>query len=352
MNPFLLDAVARRVPAVFGTDLVVKEKSNPSEILLNGWELGKCIHEAALRYRSPLAFPYMDLKVEKEFLLHLLGIHGEQADTFQFDGNLGNEIVQRVRQQVHGAETARMRANCDAIRYIGHETDYQPIGLAIGPYSLMTKLFPEPITPVYLSSMGVQASEDLQVQSIELALEISTTAIERSVALQLQAGAKAIVICEPAANKVFISPDTLTEEPGDVFDRYVISFNKRIAQLIASAGADLFFHNCGELTGLMIKKMCGLKPAVLSLGSSRKLWEDAAFVDRDIILFGNLPTKQFFLEEAISSDQVEAMTNDLYSKMEETGHLFICGSECDVLLVEGYEHIIHNKLMRLVTCCR
>ena len=72
---------------------------------------------------------------------------------------------------------------------------------------------------------------------------------------------------------------------------------------------------------------------MLSLGSSRRLWEDAAIVPPDVVLFGNLPTKHFYSDTTMPLDRVREMTRELVGRMGETGHPFILGSECDVLHV-------------------
>jgi hypothetical protein len=87
-----------------------------------------------------------------------------------------------------------------------------------------------------------------------------------------------------------------------------------------------------------------VRPAVLSLGSSRRLWEDAAHVPREVVLFGNLPTKHFHSDETLPLDTVRAMTRDLVARMRDTGHPFILGSECDVLHVAGAAETIRRKV--------
>jgi methanol--5-hydroxybenzimidazolylcobamide Co-methyltransferase len=49
-----------------------------------------------------------------------------------------------------------------------------------------------------------------------------------------------------------------------------------------------------------------LHPAILSLGSSRKLWEDARLVPRDVVLYGNLPTKLFYSDSVMPVEEVLA----------------------------------------------
>jgi hypothetical protein len=88
----------------------------------------------------------------------------------------------------------------------------------------------------------------------------------------------------------------------------------------------------------------GIHPAILSLGSSRKLWEDAAVVPKDVVLFGNLPTKNFYSDAVVPVERVEEMTRDLIRRMAETGHPYIVGSECDVLFVPDAAATIRAKV--------
>jgi len=92
-----------------------------------------------------------------------------------------------------------------------------------------------------------------------------------------------------------------------------------------------------------------VRPAVLSLGSSRRLWEDAAVVPKDVVLFGNLPTKHFYSDETLPMDAVRSMTRHLVERMRETAHPFILGSECDVLCVAGAGDTIRRKVEAMLT---
>ena len=115
-------------------------------------------------------------------------------------------------------------------------------------------------------------------------------------------------------------------------------------------GVDLLFHCCGELIDPMVKAFAALDPVLLSLGSSRKLWEDAAIVPENIVLYGNLPSKKFYSDDVMTPDQVAAMTRDLAERMKGTHHAFVLGTECDVLHVPGCEHQIKKKLDVMLVC--
>ena len=120
--------------------------------------------------------------------------------------------------------------------------------------------------------------------------------------------------------------------------------------MLDDAGADLVLHDCGELTTAMVEALASrVRPAVLSLGSSRRLWEDAAVVPKDVVLFGNLPTKHFYSDETLPMDAVRSMTRDLVERMRATAHPFILGSECDVLHVPGAAETIRRKVEAMLT---
>ena len=76
--------------------------------------------------------------------------------------------------------------------------------------------------------------------------------------------------------------------------------NRRVRGLLKEAGAELFFHCCGELVDPMVSAFATLDAAILSLGSSRLLWHDAELVPKSTILYGNLPSKQFYSDALVT----------------------------------------------------
>jgi len=94
----------------------------------------------------------------------------------------------------------------------------------------------------------------------------------------------------------------------------------------------------------MVSRFAGLDPAMISLGCSRQLWEDAALVSKSTVLYGNLPTKQFYSDELVSLSRVRELSDQLLERMRDAGHPFILGSECDVLSVPGCEQSIMAKV--------
>ncbi len=332
-----------------GSDLVLHEKANPEAIVKDGEALGKVVEEAARRYRTPLAFCHMDLSLEKSILLEILGVPAEQIPLYHFTEAPGPEAFARLEQGLRGQRNPYLTAQIESVGYIARHTDLVPVGMTIGPFSLMTKLIGDPITPIYLAGSGLTADEDPDVKLVEAALALSLRVVLWSVSAQIAAGARAIFMAEPAANLVYVSPNQIAAG-SDVFERYAIGSDRQVKALLDRHGVDLVFHCCGELDAYMVRQFTTLEPVILSLGSSRKLWEDARIVPKHIVLFGNLPSKHFYSDAVITREQVEAQACELLHRMAEAKHPFILGSECDILNVPGSTAIIKRKVDTFVRC--
>lgn len=325
-----------------GTDLVLHTKPDPEAIVVDGPRLGKVIEETAARYRSPLAVSHMDLELEKAVLLRILGVPDADIPKYQFATCPTHEQLDSIDAGFSMAVHPKLNAHIESIRYIAENTDLVPVGMTIGPFSLMSKLVRDPIAPIYMAGMGLTAEDEPELDTVEHVLEMGTRLILKSLAAQIDAGAKLVFIAEPAANKVYLSPKQL-EQGSDIFDRYPMKYLKRIKAFLDEHNVDLLFHCCGELTDDMVRKFTELRPVILSLGSSRILWEDAALVPNDIVLYGNLPSKRFYDDGLISLDDVVRTSGELVAKMHEVGHPFILGSECDVLSVPGCQETLMRK---------
>jgi hypothetical protein len=343
-----LDLARQGLRMPIGTDLVLHEREDPSSVAADSQALGEVIVDTARRYRTPLAFAHMDLMREKAALLACFPIPERKIDRYHFAGCPAEADVARVREALAGPLHPALRTHADSIAAAARHGDLVPIGMSIGPFSLMTKLLADPIPPVYLAGSGLSAEDDPEVQTVETLLDLALQTVLRSVSAQIEAGAKAIFIAEPAASSVYISPKQL-EAGSDVFERYVIRLNREVKARLDTAGVDLIFHCCGEVTDDMLRAFSRLEPVMLSLGSSRRLWEDARVVPQDVVLFGNLPTKHFYSDD-LTRAEVERRACDLLARIAATGHPFILGSECDVLSVPGYERCIREKVDAFVRC--
>ena len=331
---YYLDLAAAGLRMPIGTHLVLQEHADHEAMLLDGDRLGGVVVETAERFNTPLAVPLMDLKLEKEALLHGMGIPAADIESFHFkELPSGNPEFK---------PTPRMRATCDAISRVAKTPGLVAMGMGIGPFSLMTKLVADPIAPVYLAGIGETADSDPEVALVERSIELATQVILDYFTAQIDAGAKAIIVCEPAANLVYFSPNQL-DNSFEIFDRYVTRPMRQVKALLDSRGVDLVFHDCGELTDGMVKRFASLDAAMISFGCSRQLWEDAALIPKTTVLYGNLPTKNF-MSAQLTVAEVERLSRNLLEKMREAGHPFILGSECDVLSVPGSEREILAKV--------
>ncbi len=330
----LLDLAANHHRAPIGTHLVLHETENPEAVVLDGPCLGGVIARTADRFKTPMAVPLMDLTLEKEALLLALGVPAGEIESFHF-----TEIPACT---VPFEPTPRMRAACGAISTVAKRDDLLPMGMGIGPFSLMTKLISDPITPVFLAGTGATADEEPEIALVEALIEAGTEQVIEYIGMQAEAGAKAFILCEPAANTVYFSPNQL-EESYEIFERFAMAPLRRIKAAMDSAGMALVFHDCGELTPEMIRRFSTLDAAMMSLGSSRALWEDAALLPKETVLYGNLPTKRFYSPQ-LTVGEVTTLSREILTKMRSTGHPFILGSECDVLSVPGSEKEILSKV--------
>jgi uroporphyrinogen-III decarboxylase len=346
---FYLDLARSGLRMPIAADLVLHEQADPEQVLTDGRALGKVVEEAARRYRTPLAFCHMNLTLEKSVLLEVLGVPTADVPLYHFADVPAPDALSRLKAGLARLKHPHLQAQIESVRYIAAETDLVPVGMSIGPFSLMTKLLADPITALYLAGSGVTSAEDPEVARLEATLALASEVVLHSVVSQVAAGAKAIFIAEPAANVVYISPRQI-EAGSDLFERYATAPNLQVKEVLGRSGVDLIFHCCGELNPYMVRQFTTLEPVILSLGSSRVLWEDAAIVPKQIVLYGNLPSKHFYSDEVITVAQVETLACELIGRMRAVGHPFILGTECDVLDVPGATAAITRKVDAFVRC--
>lgn len=345
---FYLDLAARGARFPIAADLVLAREPDAETIRLDGERLGRVIEQTARRFSTPLAIPLMDLRLEKADLLGLLGIPDAARDGFHFEQPPPPDAVRRVGDAMDAPFAPRNRAHIESVRYIAEKTGLWPVGMVIGPFSLATKLLGDPITAIALAGRGLTGQDDAGVLAFERCLELAELAVTRSLAAQIRAGARAMLICEPAASTVYLSPRQIAAG-SSIFERYVIEPHLRLKQRLDEAGVDLILHDCGELTLAMVEQFAQrIHPAVLSLGSPVKLWEAAAVTPKDVVLYGNLPTKSFYSDAAMPAERVVELARELRRRMREAGHPHILGSECDVLDVPEAREAIWRKIQAML----
>ena len=347
-HQFYIDLARSGLRMPIGADLVMNEEGDPEQIRRDGSALGRVIEKAARRWRTPLAIPLMDLRLEKIDLVSMPGVSEVEADTFHFSAPLDEALLARLENDEAGQLCAGSQARNDALVYISTVPELVAVGMAIGPFSLTTRLMSDPISAAAIAGSGVNENESEEVKLLWQCLRMAEAAVMRSVRSQIDAGAKAMMICEPAACTAYISPRQL-KAGSDIFERLVMEPSLRLKAALDDAGCDLIFHDCGELIDPMVEGFAKrLHPGILSLGSSRKLWEDARLVPKDVVLFGNLPSKSFYSDGVMPLAEVGRRTEELVSRMAACGHPHIVGSECDVLFVLEARETIWRKVAAML----
>jgi hypothetical protein len=345
---FYLELAAQGLRMPIGTDLVLNEEREPEKVRLDGAALGQVVARSARRWKTPLAIPLMDLRLEKADLLARFGVSADDAEAFHFTAPLDDMSVSLNCCGQDAAPVPGSRARNEAVAYVGSHDDLVAVGMTIGPFSLATRLMADPITAAAMAGRGTPPSESDEVLLLHQCLELAEAAVLRSVTSQIALGARAIMICEPAASKAYLSPRQI-RSGSNIFEEFVMAPNLRVKELLDSANCDLVFHDCGELTDEMVQEFAArLHPVILSLGSSRRLWEDARLVPKDVVLYGNLPTKSFYSDSAMPVSKVIEQTRELRTKMKECGHPYILGSECDVLFVAEAQQSIQAKVAAMM----
>ena len=332
-----------------GTDLVMHEESEPEKVRNDGAALGHVIERAARRWGTPLAVPLMDLRLEKIDLLALAGVSESESERFHFTSPLDEAALATLCGEQTVPFCAGSIARDQALSYISTLPDMFPVGMAIGPFSLATRLMADPIAAAAIAGSGVEPEDSGEVRLLWQCLRVAEAAVLRSVLSQIRHGAKAVMICEPAACSAFISPRQI-KSGSNIFERLVMEPNLRLKAALDEAGCDLIFHDCGELIDPMVEAFAHkLHPVILSMGSSRRLWEDARLVPDDVVLFGNLPTRSFYSDGAMPIEEVIRRTDELLANMKACGHPYILGSECDVLFVPEAQVKIEKKVDAMMT---
>ena len=111
-----LAAHGLRMP--IGTDLVLNEAHEPEKVRLDGVALGQVIALSARRWKSPLAIPLMDLRLEKADLLARFGVSADDSEAFHFTGPLDSAFVSRECCDQNAAPGPGSRARNEAVGII------------------------------------------------------------------------------------------------------------------------------------------------------------------------------------------------------------------------------------------
>ena len=228
-----------------GTDLVLNEGREPEKVRLDGAVLGQVVARSARRWNTPLAIPLMDLRLEKFDLLALAGIGEAEAEAYHFSAPIDDAKFAAMCGEQTIPLCPGSAARNAALTYIGAQPDLVPVGMAIGPFSLATRLMADPITATALAGRGTQAEDSADVSLLWQCLRIAESAVLRSLRSQIASGAQAIMICEPAACTAFISPRQL-KAGSNIFEDLVMEPNLRLKKVLDEGRA-------GDNGGLLLR---------------------------------------------------------------------------------------------------
>lgn len=338
---YFLELARRGVRLPISAHITLHQRPDPEAARYDGRELGEVIIETARTLGMPLAFPLMDLKTEKEWLLGQIGVPEAEMDTYHFEEMPEGGSLAKFQRIAEAESTRRMQATLEAITHVRQHSELVAVGMCIGPFSLATKLLKDPITAAF--QLGIDP-EDEDAELLVRVLEIGTEAICSWVERQVKAGAQAVCVCEPAYNTVYVSPKQM-ERDESILERLVIGPNRRIREVLRDNGAELIFHDCGELNEPILRSIAQLDPAILSLGSPCDLPRITHLIGKNTVLMGNLPSKKFYSDNEITEEEVVSQGRELLEAMGKTTHPFILGTECDVLCVAGCTETIRRKVM-------
>ena len=151
---FYLQLAAEHICMPIGTDLVLHEQPEAAKVRNDGAALGQVMEEAARRWNTPLAFSLMDLRLEKIDLLARAGIAGAGAEAFHFERPLDDAALEELCSRDADLWCPASRARDDALAYIAGIPDLVAVGMAIGPFSLVTRLMSDPIAAVAMAGLG------------------------------------------------------------------------------------------------------------------------------------------------------------------------------------------------------
>ncbi|NUQ70745.1 MAG: hypothetical protein HUU17_07975 [Chthonomonadales bacterium] len=339
---FYLDLAAQGHRVPLGLDLILRQYLDFDAILQDGERLGAVIVEAARHYRTPIALPLLDLTVEREEFLTGLGAPADERVAFRLRAPLTADDQAGIEATMLSGINPRTRANLRALRVVASADGLLPCAVITGPFTLMTRLIADPVTAIYSMAAGAAAEDDPEVHTMLTALEAAVRMACIAADRQIEAGARLCIIAEPSFSTVYFSPRQL-RRGSDILDRLVVGSLKPVSDIIEARGADIMLHCCGALTPPMVSALGRLHPAILSLGSSQVLWDDALLLPSDIVLYGNLPSDAFHTDD-LTIDGVLFAAREIETRMRDIGRPVIVGTECDVLRAPGYEEVVTSKV--------
>ena len=309
MNPFnhLILNSARRLAMPIGTypglQLV---KVQVRDVVTNAqvqMDIQAALHQ---RYQTPFLMSAMDLSVEAEAFGAEIQLSETEIPTVT--GRLMTSLEQARSLSVPFVGAGRTRVYIEAVTRLRKLDEAAfVVGGCIGPFSLAGRL------------VGVSEALELTITDPALMhtlLEKCTEFLFAYAQAFQQAGAKALLVAEPAAG--LLSPNGLAT--------FSSAYVSRIANKATDDGFSIILHNCGaKLIHLPAILSSGLK--TFHFGAPMDLTAALAKVPSDVVLCGNLDPVSVFnqLEPAEVAERTSALLQ------ATTGYKnFVISSGCDL----------------------
>ena len=275
--------------------------------------------EAAERFDNPMALPVMDLTLEKDILLQTMGIPAEETAAFHFDDVPGPEQLAELARGLYvTTRHPRIKANCEALSLPRHAGTVVSVGMrSIGPFSLLTKLVKDRIVRFSWRAAASRRRTSRDVALIHAVLALAEAVVRGNGAAQIEAPARAIFLASRRRTGSIFRRGRSGRRDGlrRVRDRAQPA-PEACARRRRRRSAFPRLRRSDSGDGHFLRE---LKPKLISFGSSVKLWEIEKYVDTDVVIFGNLPTRKFDPDEEVPLEVVEDLMAEIEEKLGATG---------------------------------
>jgi len=264
------------------------------------------VQALAETYPTAAVTMMMDLSVEAEAFG--AEVHFSENDVPTVCGRLLSDKESIDKLKVPELDRKRLPEYLKAAQLAAmHITDRPVLAGCIGPFSLAGRLYG--MTEIMIEML-------IDPISIHLLLEKCTAFLTIYCQAFKTAGTGGVIMAEPAAG--MLSPE-LCQEFSSIYIRQVV-------ETVQDDSFILVLHNCGN-TNPLLESMQNTKAAALHLGNQCDILSALAYLNKDLLVMGNLDPVGIFKES--TPDQVYQTTLDLLDKTRKYKN-YILSTGCDI----------------------
>lgn len=249
-------------PSVQLLGISVKELISSAENQVQGMK--------AIAERCPMsaALNMMDLSVEAEAFGCTVRCSENEVPTVE-KGVL-EDIADAADLAVPAVGSGRTGLYIQGVRLACKEITDRPVFCGIiGPYSLAGRLFD-------MTELMMECYDS--PEDVAILLDKATDFLIEYLMAFKQAGAKGVVLAEPAAG--LLSPDLAAE--------FSTPYVKRIFDAVGSEDFVLCYHNCGNAAGSMAEQFAGLGADIYHFGNAVEMKDLLEKLPAESLVMGNL----------------------------------------------------------------